>query len=206
MMTPSIISDSAVSVPQVIRVRISSERAEAISMMPVVVQEMPAEDLLGHIIGLTGKNPARMSEILARGFVVSGASRLRWDGFEVLSSELDSLLALFPDPDPSRPFVPGACVQAVLHGGGNHVTVLRDVASKRRFFRGRSFWDVLIGIAGAATYFDYSYREKADVYRRELRFDDRSKLQDAASLLPFPTLATQVQSAGLDTADFFVKR
>ena len=40
--------------PQTVRVKLSSEAAEAISLTPVVVQDLPTIELIEHILGITG--------------------------------------------------------------------------------------------------------------------------------------------------------
>src|SRR5437773_8469704 len=103
--------------PQTIRVKLSSEVAESIALTPVVVQEMAVRDLVEHALGITGKDEARIHDLLLRGTLVSGASRFRWTGWEAGAQDLHDLLATFPDPDPHREFAAGACVRALLRGG-----------------------------------------------------------------------------------------
>src|SRR5579872_6317441 len=105
------------SLPDAIRVKLSSEAAEGISLTPVVVREMPLRELVEHMLGVTGKDEARVRELLLRGALVSGASRFRWTGWEADHAGLRELLATFPDPEPSRPFAPERSVRAILRGG-----------------------------------------------------------------------------------------
>ena len=65
--------------PQTVRVKLSSEAAGAITITPVLLQELPVGELIGHVLGLAGKDEARIREILFRGTLVSGASRFRWE-------------------------------------------------------------------------------------------------------------------------------
>ena len=76
------------ALPQTVRVKLSTEAAEAISITPVLVQELPVRELVEHMLGVTGKDEPRIRELLVRGTLVSGASRFRWAGWE---PELDSL-------------------------------------------------------------------------------------------------------------------
>ena len=69
------------ALPQTVRVKLSSEAAGAITLTPVVAQELAVRDLIEHVLGLAGKDEARIREILLRGTLVSGASRFRWEGF-----------------------------------------------------------------------------------------------------------------------------
>ena len=91
--------------PETIRVKLSSEAADYVSLTPVVVQEIPLRDLVEHMLGVTGKDEARVRDLLLRGTLVSGASRFRWTGWEADIESVRVLLAAFPDPDPARAFV-----------------------------------------------------------------------------------------------------
>jgi hypothetical protein len=57
------------ALPEVIRVKLSSEDAGAISITPVVVQEMLLRELVEHMLGVVGKDHARVREILIRGML-----------------------------------------------------------------------------------------------------------------------------------------
>ena len=87
-----------------VRVKLSSEAAESISITPVVVREMPMRELVEHMLGVIGKDKARVHELLLRGTLVSGASRFRWIGWDASREAIEEMLASFPDPDPARPF------------------------------------------------------------------------------------------------------
>ncbi len=159
------------ALPEIIRVKISSEVAEFISITPVVVREMPARELIEAMLGVTGKDAARVREILHRGSLVEGASRFRWDALDADQPAIESVLATFPDPDPARPFTPALCLRAVLKGPNTRIDIPRQAGSERRLFRKRSFWDVLMEFSEAAAprYLGYSYRERADHYAHPRR-------------------------------------
>ena len=91
------------ALPQTVRVKLSSEVAEAISITPVVVQELAVRELVEHLLGIAGKDERRIRELLLRGTLVSGASRFRWAGWDADIESLRELLATFPDADPARP-------------------------------------------------------------------------------------------------------
>jgi hypothetical protein len=93
-----------VALPETIRVKISSEAAESLSLTPVVVREMPVRELVQAMLGTAGKDQARIHELLLRGSLVSGASRFRWQGWDADREAIASLLQSFPDADPRRPF------------------------------------------------------------------------------------------------------
>src|SRR5437868_13724826 len=105
------------ALPDRIRVKLSSEAAEGISITPVVAREMPLRELVEYMLGITGKDEARVRELLLRGTLVSGASRFRWSGWEAEAPAIAELLRTFPAPEPERPFASARCVRAILRGG-----------------------------------------------------------------------------------------
>ncbi|MGH9673901.1 MAG: hypothetical protein ACRD44_12030 [Bryobacteraceae bacterium] len=197
------------SLPETVRLRISSEAAGAISISPVVVQDMPLRELVDHMLGVTGKDPARLRELLLRGTFVSGASRMRWTGWDASDGVIRQLLTTFPDPDPARPFDAAGCVRAVLRAAaGPPVDLPRDAAVRRSLIRRRSFWNVVIGVAreGSPQYLDYSYKEHADRYRLELTPPLAGRLRDEAGLLTYPGLAQQVRAGAWIEMDLHTRR
>jgi hypothetical protein len=194
------------SLPSIVRVKVSSETAEMIALSPVVVQEMKMEELVRVIVSSAGKNPARVREVLERGSVVIGASRFRWDRLNLQDEDIAPLLAAFPDPDPRRPFDPLRCDHFILRGGASQIALDKDAAHRKRLFRRRSFWDELLDLAQDATYAGYSYKESADVYRLVLDPERQRRLRAAARLSPFSSTTRQIEAAALDRVEFFVKR
>src|SRR5258705_12367827 len=98
--------------PDSVRVKLSSEVAESISITPVVVRDIPMRELIEHMLGITGKDAPRLHELLLRGTLVSGASRFRWTGWDADRKGIAEVLATFPDPDPLRPFAAAIGVRA----------------------------------------------------------------------------------------------
>ena len=92
------------ALPRHVRVKLSSEAAESISLTPVVVQETPDARTDRAHAGRHRQGSARIRELLLRGTLVSGASRFRWAGWDADREAIETLLATFPDPDPRRPF------------------------------------------------------------------------------------------------------
>jgi hypothetical protein len=194
--------------PQKVRVKLSSEAAGAISLTPVVSRELPIAELLEEVLAVTGKDEPRIREVLRRGTLVSGASRFRWEGWEPDDESLHLALAGFPDPDPARPFASAHCVQAVLRGGRQAVELPREVAARHGLFRRRAFWDVLMGqlAAGPPHYSGYSYRDRADRYRRELTPAEREELRGVASLLQYRSLRERIAAGGFTEVELTVPR
>jgi len=196
------------ALPERVRVKLSSEEAGAISITPVVVQDLAIRDLLEHLLGVTGKDEPRIREVLRRGTLVSGASRFRWIGWEVEAGSLNELLATFPDADPARPFDAGRCVRAVLRGSGRVCEVTREAGSKKGMFDRTSFWDHLMEVAAAspAVYAGYSYRDRADRYSREFSAAETAGICESGSAVKYSTLRDQLRLTPFTQGEFFVTR
>jgi hypothetical protein len=196
------------SLPATIRVKLSSEAAEGISITQVVVQELPLRDLVEHMLGITGKNEARVRELLLRGTLVSGASRFRWTGWEAELDGLRELLASFPGDDPARQFASARCVRAVLRGGRQAIDIPREAAVRKPLLRKASFWDVLMDLAAAAEmqYLHYSYKDRADCFRFDMPLAAAGKLRAASEVVKYSSLREQIRSAGFVWAELYVER
>jgi hypothetical protein len=196
------------SLPATVRVKLSSEAAEGISITRVVVQDLPLRDLVEHMLGITGKNEARVRELLLRGTLVSGASRFRWTGWDAELDGLRELLATFPGDDPARPFAPARCMRAVLRGGRQAIHIPREAAARKPLLRKTSFWDVLMDVAeaGEIRYLHYSYKDRADCYRLEMPLAAAGKLRAAADIVKYSSLREQIRSAGFVWAELYVER
>ena len=194
--------------PPTVRVKLSSEAAESISITPVVVQEMPVRELVEYMLGVTGKDEARIRELLLRGSLVSGASRFRWTGWDAGLGYLRELLATFPDPDPSRGFAAANCTRATLRGGRQPIEISREAGARKGLFQRESFWDALMKvIAGAPlAYAGYSYRERSDRYLREFTQSELGQLRAASGMVRYTTLSDQIRSVAFTQAELYVKR
>lgn len=194
--------------PERIAVKISTEAAGSISITPVVRQELPARQLVENILRVTGKDAARVREVLRQGTVVNGASRFRWNPIEAEPGEVAEALAAFPDPDPARPFDPARCLRARLPGGRSPIELDREAASRRRLFHRRSFWDVLLEIALQArlTYHGYSYGDRADVYFADLSSEAIARLREESGLLAYSSLAAAIRDSSFSRLEVWVER
>jgi hypothetical protein len=195
-----------VALPPEIRVKISSEAAGAIAMAEVAVRTIPIRDLVEQMLGASGKDVARIEEILRRGSLVAGESRLRWEGFPADATELGAILATFPDSDPARPFDGVRCFHVQLLAGREKLDIPRKIGAKRRLFRGRSFWDALMEVGCSAEYVEYSYKLRCDHYRLHLDLGKLDVVHSGASLLPYEKLRERIAGTGYDSAAFFVAR
>jgi hypothetical protein len=193
---------------QKVRVKLSSEVAEAISLTPVVVQELPMRELLEHMLTVTGKDEPRIRETLLRGTMVSGATRFRWAGWEADLADLRPLLAEFPDPDPARPFDHTRCKRVILRGGRLAIDIGRETADRKGLFSRHSFWEGLMEVAagGSASYAGYSYRDRADRYLRGISPEEARKIIEAADRSKFTTLRDQVRTTAFTQAELFAGR
>ena len=194
--------------PERIRVKLSSEEAGAISITPVVVQELALRELMEHVLGVAGKDEARIVDILVRGTLVAGASRFRWTGWAPDAAGLRALLATFPDPDPSRRFDAAQCVRATLHGERPVIEIPRDAASQTRLFARDRFWDLLMEVIAAAEspYAGYSYRDRADRYLRDLASAEVERIRAASGSVRYSTLRDQILRTPFRRAELLVLR
>jgi hypothetical protein len=196
------------ALPRTITVKLSSEAAEGISITPVVVQELAVRDLVEHMLGVAGKDEARIRELLLRGSLVSGASRFRWAGWEADAESLRELLATFPDADPERRFAAERCIRAVLRGGRQAIEIPCEAAAQKGWLRRGSFWDLLMETASAADlrYAGYCYGDRADRFAGELSAAAAEALRAAGGLLRFSTLREQVRGGAFVQIELYATR
>jgi hypothetical protein len=196
------------ALPTTVRVKLSSEAAESISITPVVVQEMAVRELVEYMLGVTGKDETRIRELLLRGSLVSGASRFRWTGWDAGLENVRELLATFPDPDPARRLAATNCTRATLRGGRQPIEITREAGTRKGLFQRESFWDVLMKVIGGGTpvYAGYSYRERADRYLREFTHEELGQLRAASGLVRYTILSDQIRSLAFTHAELYVKR
>ena len=199
---------ASMALPQTIRVKLSSESAEAISLTPVVVQELLTRDLIEHMLGITGKDEARIRELLKRGTLVSGASRFRWAGWDADADGVREMLGTFPDADPSRLFAAPRCVRAVLRGGRQAIEISREAGARKGLFQRTAFWDLLMEVAGAAdtVYGGYSYKDRADWFRRDLSVAEAARIRSASGAVRFSTMRDQVRMEAFAHMELYCER
>jgi hypothetical protein len=178
-----------VPLPETIPVRYTEEEAGYVTVRPLVRQTFRLDELLDMILSVAGKDETRVRQLLHSGTVVYHFFRYSWAGFDANEAELATALAKFPDDDPARPFAADLCTTAVFDSAGANPRHLLDLdratASKRRIFRGQSFWERLVEIAAEENpaYQRYSYGRRADLYRLDLDAKNMSRIEDAANRL-----------------------
>lgn len=196
------------ALPHTVRVKLSSEAAEAISLTPVVVQDLPVRELVEHLLGVAGKDEMRIRELLLRGSLVSGASRFRWQGWEQDPESLRELLATFPDPDPTRHFDPEACGKVVLRGGRIAIEISREAAERKGIFQRHTFWDHLLQVVGGGpiSYSGYSYRDRADRFTRGISPEEMERIRSGAETVRYSTLRDQIRTVAFLSAELHTRR
>jgi len=178
-----------VPLPETISVRYTEEEAGYVTVRPLVRQTFSMDELLDMILSVAGKDAARVQQLLHSGTVVYHFYRYTWTGIDAEDSELDAALAKFPDADPSRPFPPSLCTNAVFDGPGANprhlLDLAKDVASSRGIFRRQSLWQRLMEIASEENpaYDKYSYSRRADLYRVVMDSENVLKIAEAADHL-----------------------
>ena len=177
--------------PDTIPVKYTEEEAEYINVRPVVKQTFRLAELVDMILSVTGKDVARVQQILHSGSVSYHFYRYWWPALDATPEELAALLAKFPDADSSRPFRPEECTSVLLetsrHPARRSLELSRDVASRKRFFRSRSFWHALLEFARCTRphYQEYSYAHRADAFARGLSPAESASLaRDVEGLAP----------------------
>ena len=195
--------------PSSIRVKLSSEEAGALTITPVVAQDISFADLLERIVENTGKDVVRIMRILRAGELASGATRYRFAGWDADPSEVVEAITRFPDPDPTRPFLVHDSVKAVFQNAlGARLEVPREAGKRRRFLQRRSFWDSLVEILAAenARYLEYSYKDRADCYRIQLSRAAALAIHERAGMIAYRGLAQKIKLSTFDTVDAYVPR
>jgi hypothetical protein len=173
-----------VPLPDSITVKYSEDDAQFISIRPLVRQTFRPAELIDMIVSVTGKDPARVQQILRSGTIVFNSYRYWWDSLEPEPAALAEVLATYPDPQPTRPFRPEDCTEVTLESPGTpprySLRLRREDASRKRLFRSRSLWSALLDLArqSTPTYRDYSYADRADSYTLVV---DAAHLAQAAS-------------------------
>ncbi len=182
----------------------------------MVRQTFRAAELVDMIVQVSGKDSARVQQILRGGTVVFHSFRYWWQGFEPDAAALGEILATYPDADPSRAFRAEDCVEIVLESSGSpprhSLRIKREEMEKRGLLEGfartlrnaPSLWESLMKFAEEAKprYREYSYARRGDVYSISLTAEQIARLGREAGrhapralrgeLLELPTVSQMV--------------
>ncbi len=177
-------------------------------MTAVARVDVPVDNLAAKILGACGKDPARVAAVLARGTLVSGDSRFRWQPIEASPGDLAALLRRFPDHDPKSSFRADGCLRVTFRGRRGEFEINREVGLQRRVLRRRNFWDGALPVLEALEprCERYSYSEEADVFVARLDRDACDRLRPLASLLPYTSLQRQVEALAPSPVQALVRR
>ena len=168
--------------PNEIPVRYSDEDAGYVSMRPVVRQTFRPDELIDLIVSVVGKDAKRVQQILLTGTVHYNGYRYSWDSLSADDYEIGTLLAPFPDDDPSRFFAPAQVTAALLESGGGTQRSVTEIArqdgSAKKLFAKASPWDILLQIAAEdpPRYEKYSHAHHADLFRVTLPYEHGQRL------------------------------
>ena len=121
-----------------------------ISITPVVVQEMPIRELVEHMLGVTGKDEARMRELLLRGTLVSGASRFRWADGKPMDRRYSRSAGYLSRSRPRRALRAGAFVRPSCAAGRQAIEIPRGGRVAQAAVPARQFWQALMQAKPAA--------------------------------------------------------
>jgi transposase len=168
-----------------VQVRVSSEDAGGISLSPVQHREVPVTELVTWIVRVTGKDAPRIEEILKRGSLVVGLSRMRWESADAAEC-LSAILDILPDDCPTRLLDERKIREIVVSAGTRQITIPGNAARARRWFRSESFLERWLSSAELPkpAYERYDYGEQADRFRAPIGATATAAYRDAVNLLP----------------------
>jgi len=118
------------------------------------------------------------------------------------------MLATFPDADPTRTFEASRCFRAILRGPRQSLEVSRQAGARKGLFQRTSFWDLLMEVAAAAAagYGGYSYKERADWFRRELTVEETERLRSLSDAARFTTMRDQLKAGAFSQVELYCQR
>ncbi len=200
--------DGGLSLPSTVLCKVSSESAGYVTMSRVSRVEVPLHDLVGRVLGFCGKNCTKVAGILARGAMVSGDMRYRWESILVEEPELAAYLDRFPDYEPDRTFDSSRCDRILFVGERGEFEISREAGIRRRLFRRKVFWDDALAILDSLgpRCERYSFTDEADVFVAELTSRARERLREIAGRLRFTALEGQIRGLPSGRVSLFVRR
>ena len=210
--------------PETIAVKYTEEEAEYLSMRPLVRQTFRAPELVDMIVQVSGKDPARVQQILRAGTVVFHSFRYWWQGFDPDPAALAEILATIPTPIPRPPLPrrrlhrsnPGIQRLAPAPFPAHHQRIRRKIrpaaknhprpapptqllANPHEFRRTQA--------QPRPRYREYSYTRRADLYSIALTPAQIARLtQEAARHAPRPLRAELLEPPAISQIVFLCPR
>jgi len=187
--------------PETIPVRFTEEDADNFNIRPVKRQTFRPHELLDMILRVTGKDSARVRQILHSGTIVYHFYRYWWQSLDLSAEELATALANFPSDDPSRPFRADQCSAVTLESAPaahRTIEITRESAGRKPLFSSASLWDRLMSLAANAApqYSAYSFERAADVYLLTLAPDVGAAIVHESLRLAPRNLRAQLELLG----------
>ncbi|MGB2635192.1 MAG: hypothetical protein WAM58_14785 [Candidatus Acidiferrum sp.] len=165
------------ALPQEIGVRYAEDDAGYVSMRPVVKQTFRLNELADMVVSVVGKDPERVQRIFRTGAVVYNGYHYWWEPVSAELAEVQTLVAPFPEDDPSRAFDPASATAVLFESGGGSqrsvVEITAQEAGSKKLFSKTSAWGVLTDFARSSgpRYEKYSHGRRADLFRLTIPFD-----------------------------------
>ncbi|MGB2663256.1 MAG: hypothetical protein WAK48_04580 [Candidatus Acidiferrum sp.] len=165
------------ALPQEIGVRYAQDDAGYVSMRPVVKQTFRLNELADMVVSVVGKDAERVQQIFRTGAVVYNGYHYWWDPVTAELAEVRTLLAPFPEDDPSRAFDPASATAVLFESGGGSqrsvVEITAQEAGSKKLFGKTSAWEVLTDFSRSFVprYEKYSYGRRVDMFRLTIPFD-----------------------------------
>ncbi len=177
-------------------------------MSPVRRQRLELRDLVSRILGVSGKNPARISTVLARGSLVSSNIRYRWSPIKASATELATLLDGFPDHDPQRSFDARLCRWMTVGGPHGDLEITREAGQRKRLFHKKSFWEEALRLVSPLSprCVRYSYTDQVDVFSVRVPRNAVRQLRILGKLLRYSSLRAQIQALQTTEITLYVSR
>jgi hypothetical protein len=165
------------ALPQEIGVRYAEDDVGYVSMRPVVKQTFRLNELADMVVSVVGKDAERVQQTFRTGAVVYNGYHYWWDPVNAELAEVQTLVAPFPEDDPSRAFDPASATAVLFESGGGSqrsvVEITAQEAGSKKLFSKTSAWELLTDFSRSFVprYEKYSYGRRADMFRLTIPFD-----------------------------------
>jgi hypothetical protein len=150
----------------------------------------------------------KLAKVLQRGSLISGASRLRWDGFAVEEDEIEAAVVALPGDDPTIAFDIGRCSTIRFRGYQTTFEILRKDAIRKGLLHRKSLLDLVGDLSGKhpPQYKRFDYQRGEDIFRISFEGDRAAILLPLLRHLPRNQTIRQLAAEGLHAIEFFQRR